>query len=186
LRLAATRRGFGCFRIGRNFGFFSEGWRVFLRCCGGSFNVGSSGNRGGRGRNRGSHNRDGRGRCSGHGAGATAAWGGASATAVRGLTTTGCSAVRGWSSRDAGATGGLATTATCGGATTTAGRVAVTAPTGALATTGPVGGREAMAGGAGGATTMGGAERGWGTILRVPDARALPAARLPLQVVPRA
>ena len=30
----------------------------------------------------------------------------------------------------------------------------------------PGGGREAMAGGAGGRTTMGGAERGWGTILR--------------------
>ncbi len=64
------------------------------------------------------------------------------------------------------AAGGLTTTATGGGATTTTGRCAAAAPAGALATTGPAGGLEAMAGVAGGAATMGGADRGWGTILR--------------------
>jgi len=65
----------------------------------------------------------------------------------------------------AGATGCFTTTATAGGATATAGRCATTAPAGALATTGWLAGvwqcwRN------GGRTTMGGAERGWGTILR--------------------
>jgi hypothetical protein len=70
-----------------------------------------------------------------------------------------------FSSRAAGAAGGFATPAG-GGATTIIGRVATTAPAGALATTGPTGGREAMAGVAGGGATIGGAERGCGTILR--------------------
>ncbi len=70
-----------------------------------------------------------------------------------------------FSSRAPGATGGFATPAG-GGATTIIGRVATTAPAGALATIGPEGGREAMAGVAGGAATIGGAERGCGTILR--------------------
>ena len=61
----------------------------------------------------------------------------------------------------AGLAGGLTTTAIVGGATATAGRC--TALAGALATTALVGGRVAMAGGG---ATMGGAERGWGTILR--------------------
>ena len=70
---------------------------------------------------------------------------------------------QGFSSRGRAA-GGLTTTAIGGGATTTAGRAA--APAGALATTGPAGGREAIAGGAFGTAMVGGAERGWGTILR--------------------
>jgi hypothetical protein len=66
-----------------------------------------------------------------------------------------------------GATGGLTTTATAGGATATAGR-AGTEPTGGRAITGPAGGRAPIAGpaGAGGATMIFGAWRGWGTILR--------------------
>ncbi len=94
-------------------------------------------------------------------------------TATVGFTARGFSAVRGCSSRVAGEatgaaveTGGLTTTVTGGGATTTTGRVAAAAPTGGLATTVPIGGRDAIAGGAGGATTMFGAERGCGTILR--------------------
>ena len=87
---------------------------------------------------------------------------GASATgkiaAVGGLTAI-------FSSRTAGATGGFTVTPAGGGATTTTGRAA-TAPAGALATTAPAGGRDAMAGVAGGGATIGGAERGCGTILR--------------------
>jgi hypothetical protein len=89
--------------------------------------------------------------------------------AVAALATGGTPAAGGltaiFSSRAAGAAGGFATPAG-GGATTITGRVTTTVPAGALATTGPAGGREAMAGVAGGGATIGGAERGWGTILR--------------------
>ena len=70
-----------------------------------------------------------------------------------------------FSSRAAGAAVGFTTAPTGGGATTTTGR-AGTAPAAGLATTAPAGGREAIAGVVGGGATMGGAERGCGTILR--------------------
>ena len=70
-----------------------------------------------------------------------------------------------FSSRAAGAAGGLTTEPAGGGATTIIGRAGI-APAGALATTAPAGGREAMAGVAGGAAMIGAAARGCGTILR--------------------
>ncbi len=87
---------------------------------------------------------------------------GASATGETGVAG-GLTAI--FSSRAAGAAGGLTTTPAGGGATTITGR-AVAAPAGALATTAPAGGREAMAGVAGGAAMIGAADRGCGTILR--------------------
>lgn len=77
----------------------------------------------------------------------------------------GCfSAVRGCSSL-AVVVGGFTTTVPGDGATTTTGFAPAGEPAGALATTGPLGGRDAIAGVAGG-RTIGGAERGCGTILR--------------------
>jgi hypothetical protein len=73
-----------------------------------------------------------------------------------------------------GAVGGFTTTGTAGGTTETAGRGAAVVA-GAFATTGPVGGRLAMARGAGGAATMGGAGLAAGTILRG-SGRTVPGA----------
>ena len=91
---------------------------------------------------------------------------GAGAATVGALAAGALSAGFACSSRATGAAaGGLTATPPGGGATTTTGR-ADEAPAGGLATTAPAGGREAMAGVDGGGATIGGAERGWGTILR--------------------
>ncbi len=92
------------------------------------------------------------------------------AAAAAGASATGAATAAGaltaiFSSRAAGAACGFTTTPAGGGATTTTGR-AGTAPAAGLATTAPTGGRETMAGVDGGGATMGGAERGCGTILR--------------------
>ncbi len=90
--------------------------------------------------------------------------GAAGASATGGAATTGALTAI-FSSRAAGATGGFTTTPAGGGATTITGRAGATPATG-FATTGPTGGRDAMAGVDGGGATIGGAERGCGTILR--------------------
>ncbi len=88
------------------------------------------------------------------GAAGTSATGAAGAGGLRAI----------FSSRTGGAAGGFTTTAAGGGATTTR---TGTAPAGGLAIMVPAGGREAIAGvEGGGATTIGGAGRGCGTILR--------------------
>ena len=77
-----------------------------------------------------------------------------------------CGSCAGCSALVAGVAGGLTTTEPAGGATTTTGRVPAAEPAGGLATTVPAGGREAIAGVDAGVTTLGGACRAGGRILR--------------------
>jgi len=83
-----------------------------------------------------------------------------------GFSTARCGSCAGWSGLVAGVAGGFTTTVPAGGATTTTVRVPAAEPAGGLATTVPAGGREAIAGVDAGATTMGGACRVGGRILR--------------------